>query len=527
MNVKYTSALVLGCVLIALYLFLYQFNSYMSVKNAVLLKVNTSDSTKDSKGTIFDKAVLKNIRYLRLDQEYKKIIQENVGRSVQVPPFLIDRCEARQGDFLKFAEWAESTTDKSYAYEEEPEGHSYKSASETHLILHRNSAPTTGVTFYDAYAYCQAAGGRLPTPDEWAAAAHGKEGRLYPWGNEFYNDSWVNPEPLLNAAVSCEEFPRNKTPDNISSMGAGVSEWTHQKGKSSDADQYYLSGGNAKQKPFELYSASFVKQNAQPHFRAEFAGFRCAYDTPPPEKTRWNSEVDNIQIEGGDYRLGFPGDSLTGIILPGLRKDEIGDLPMIYSRAAKPNQEVRFSKYEVSVWQFYFFLYDPLTLLGLYDHPNRPVGHDYTPLDWENQKSTPFHPVSGVDWWTAFAVAVKFGGKLPTAEEWSLAYTNNFKSFYPWGEEDEAGLSISRFWGSYSPADIDETSLDISQLGIHHLAGNISEWTRTVVLKEAGYEFILKGGNYILPFNETKHFDYKQSINPNVKDKTFGIRVVY
>ncbi len=59
-----------------------------------------------------------------------------------------------------------------------------RKAGPRYLDFDRPRQPITGVSWYDAVAYCRAQGKRLPTEAQWEKAARGTEGWLYPWGEE-------------------------------------------------------------------------------------------------------------------------------------------------------------------------------------------------------------------------------------------------------------------------------------------------------------------------------------------------------
>ena len=96
-------------------------------------------------------------------------------------------------------------------------------------------------------------------------------------------------------------------------------------------------------------------------------------------------------------------------------------------------------------------------------------------------------PVSGVSYANALAYCEWLGGDLPTEAQWEFAARGAELRPHPWGS-DPVDLDRLHAWAGANgaPVAVESSKQDVTPQGVHDLAGNAAEWTRTKYRMEHG-----------------------------------------
>ena len=147
--------------------------------------------------------------------------------------------------------------------------------------------PVTGVRWDQAMAFCQVRHqpqGRLPTEEEWEAAARGAAARPFPWGEVWLPGAANTQSARRSGPSAVGSFPRGNTPEGVSDLVGNAWEWTASKmaaypggaAPPRSADTYVIRGG-AYNTPDSFADATW--RGYQPRLADRNAiantGFRC------------------------------------------------------------------------------------------------------------------------------------------------------------------------------------------------------------------------------------------------------------
>lgn len=144
------------------------------------------------------------------------------------------------------------------------------------------NSPIVGVSWDEADAFTKwltskqtdGSSYRLLYENEWEAAAGGKKGRVYPWGDEWDKNRCNNDYLDINRTSPVGIFKDGNTPEDIADLGGNVWEWCidwHDK----DRSRRVLRGGSWF--GIEQYCRSADRRGGAPGSRGRTIGFRLVF----------------------------------------------------------------------------------------------------------------------------------------------------------------------------------------------------------------------------------------------------------
>jgi hypothetical protein len=153
--------------------------------------------------------------------------------------------------------------------------------------------PAIRVTLFDARAFAEWRGKRIPTSPEWDWAARGQAGFEYPWGYQF-SDTFANTAELgLWKPTSVGTFFNGQTKLGVYDMVGNVWEWTDSRAPGFIQVRYILRGGSFLSSGYDAMEASLPSGSEPgddawswpdrgraelPDRSANDIGFRCVAD---------------------------------------------------------------------------------------------------------------------------------------------------------------------------------------------------------------------------------------------------------
>lgn len=145
--------------------------------------------------------------------------------------------------------------------------------------------PVISMDWFDALAYCEWVGQRLPTEAEWEKAARGTDSRMYPWGGQIDCEK-AQYIDCGGETVPVGSYPEGASPYGVLDMAGNMREWVsslYQKYPYDSGDgredlqaegSRLLRGGSWHSGAREARSSD--RMRASPSFTHPGYGFRCA-----------------------------------------------------------------------------------------------------------------------------------------------------------------------------------------------------------------------------------------------------------
>ncbi len=384
--------------------------------------------------------------------------------------------------------WIDKTEVTNAQYKKCVQAGACKASEYTSSDLNDDNLPVSGVSWYDAKAYCQWTGAALPTEAQWEKAARSTDGRLYPWGNQTATCEYA--VMVENGQEGCGKIPawsvgskpKGASPYGALDMAGNVSEWvedwyadnsyaaaaqTNPTGPMTGTEKV-LRGGSWYCS--EAACVRAAKRDAdKPDDRNSGKGFRCVAAEPGLATPTAASEPapGATQVR--------PADSMVMVYVPGggVMMGSAADDPTGYSEE-RPRHDVYLDAFWIDRTEVTNAQYKRCVQAG---KCKASTYADKPKLNGDDQ------PVTGVNWNDAATYCRWAGGALPTEAQWEKAAKGDGYRVYPWGDQtatcefavlkDDTGYGCGK---GNAPWPVGSKPQGASPCGALDMAGNVSEW---------------------------------------------------
>ena len=207
----------------------------------------------------------------------REVFADERLRTVTLAPFSLDRTEVTNADFQAFVDATGHRTtaeERGFSWDiTRCRRCSWRTPHPGRDATRHPNDPVVHVSWPDARRYCQWAGKRLPTEDEWEFAARGEKRRAFPWGDEWDANRLRDLESEGLGLQPVGSYPTGATPDGLLDLAGSVWEWTST--ASGQGERRVFKGGSWMDRiPAYFRSAAFSED--APDYSSISLGFRCA-----------------------------------------------------------------------------------------------------------------------------------------------------------------------------------------------------------------------------------------------------------
>ena len=212
-----------------------------------------------------------------------------IGKHRDLPLYYMDAHEVTNAQYARFLDYCNDNPDHSFFdHLLQPEWKKdHVPLNWDQLSKGRPNYPVVGVDWYDAFAYANWLGKRLPSDLEWEKAARGANGLRYPWGNEWEpirGQRMCNGPPLIagtdaempSGVVAVGSFPKGKSPYGLTDMAGNAREWISDEAGAVSEPTASCRGGSFADPISQCMTTASVKLLRAT--RDAMTGFRCAAD---------------------------------------------------------------------------------------------------------------------------------------------------------------------------------------------------------------------------------------------------------